>query len=825
MVSLKIREILSMLFVVFACLLPLTLTAQHAQIKGTISSNHKGVEVANVTILSTSIGSVTDEQGNFKIEGLPRGSYTLVVSCVGYKTARRKFIVQDDVHVLNIDLEEDVSALDEVVITGVSKATTVKENPASIAIISPKAIEKAAENNIIDVLVKNVPGLNAVKTGPNISKPFIRGLGYNRVLTMYDGLRQEGQQWGDEHGIEVDAYNIEKAEVIKGPVSLMYGSDALAGVVSLFPYVPNERDGLVKGKVISEYQSNNALLGNGLRLGYSGSHWRWALRSSYRLAKNYTNRVDGRVYNTGFNEKNLSAMLGHYSQRGESQLNLTLYDNLQGIPDGSRDSLTRWFTKQIAEGIDDDVKNRPLVSAHDLNSYRLSPLHQRIQHYRIYTKSHYQIGDGDIDLLLGFQQNIRREYTHPTATDQAGLNVKLNTINYGVRYNAPSFSNIEMSVGVNGMYQRNKNQDATDFPIPDYQLLDAGLYGYVKWKSNAWTLSGGLRYDQRVIRSNDFYIRHPATGFQRQAHLPDTSGAVLQFASLHQDFNGVSLSIGTTYQISESLSIKANVARGYRAPNISEIASNGLDPGAHIVYIGNRNFVPEFSFQEDIGLQGNLDGITVSIGAFHNQVQHYIYLAQLVDEHGQPIELLQGNKTFQYQQGSAQLYGFEATLEIQPAQWRGFSFHHYASMVHGKNTNREFEGKGINGEYLPFIPPFKWLSSIQQEFRLRSTFVSSFSFKAELDVNAAQHRYLALYQTETKTPGYALLNLSADVEIPYTKNHTIQLQAQVNNVFNTAYQSNLSRLKYFEYFSQSPNGKQGMYSMGRNICLKVIISF
>lgn len=189
--------------------------------------------------------------------------------------------------------------------------------------------------------------MNAVKTGPNISKPFIHGLGYNRVLTIYDGMRQEGQQYGDEHGLEVDHYNIDKAEVIKGPAGLLYGSDAIAGVISLFPVIPTGNEGTFYGKYLSEYQTNNNLIGNGVTLNFSRERLLFALRGSYRTAKNYRNPTDGRVYLTNFNESNFSAFVGFKSNKGYTHLNFTLYDNHQGIPDGSRDSLTRKFTKQI----------------------------------------------------------------------------------------------------------------------------------------------------------------------------------------------------------------------------------------------------------------------------------------------------------------------------------------------------------------------------------------------------------------------------------------------------------------------------------------------
>ena len=719
-----------------------------------------------------------------------------------------------------------IDTLNEVVVTGVSRATLARKSPIAITAVTSRAIDRTVEANIIDALVKNVPGLHAVKTGPNISKPFIRGLGYNRVLTLYDGIRQEGQQWGDEHGIEVDAYAIDKAEVIKGPASLLYGSDAVAGVVSLYPFVPDEKDGKLHGRLLSEYQSNNGLIGNGIRLSRSSTHWVWVLRGSYRLAKNYTNRIDGRVYNTGFAEKNLSAMTGYVSARGATYLNATLYDNLQGIPDGSRDSLTRKFTYQIFEGARDTLTKRPIVSDALLNSYRLSPLHQHIQHYRVYTHHHYQLGKGEMDATLGFQQNVRREYSHPTAPEQAGLYVRLNTINYGVRYNAPELAGVEMTVGVNGMVQDNKSKEATDFPIPDYRLSDLGGYLFGKWARRKLVLSGGLRYDRRTLQGKALYTgTDPATGFSRQVFLPDTAGASQPFAVLTKRFTGLSVSAGAAFQLTEHISFKLNIARGYRSPNITEIASNGLDPGAHIIYLGNRNFVPEFSWQQDLGVSGDYRSFTLSFSLFNNYVQHYIYLEQLTDAQGTPLTDAQGNKTFQYQQASAQLYGAEGLLVLHPADWKGFSFSNTLALVYGFNKKGEFRGKGNEGEYLPFIPPAQWQSCVSQEFATRSKFFTSFRAKAELEYNAAQHQFLALYHTETFSPAYTLLNLSTAVSVYYDKTHFLTLQLQANNLLDRAYQNNLSRLKYLEYYLRSSTESSGIDNMGRSVCVKMICPF
>jgi iron complex outermembrane receptor protein len=798
---------------------------QMAVVSGKITG--EGQPVASASISLQQQHTVSDSSGLFKITGLKEGSYTIRVSYVGYELTTRKVYVQPGQQIsVNVDLAPAKGTLNEIVVTGVSRATLIKENPVAIVSVSSKNIDKAVESNIIDALVKNVPGLNAVKTGPNISKPFIRGLGYNRVLTLYDGIRQEGQQWGDEHGIEVDAYNIAKAEVIKGPASLMFGSDAVAGVVSMFPHIPTEKDGKIHGRLLSEYQHNNGLIGNGLRLGYSDEHWLWEVKGAYRIARNYTNAVDGRVYNTGFKETNAGATVGYTSSKGTTTLNATLYNNLQGIPDGSRDSLTRRFTKQVHEGEEDDITDRPLVTNSELNSYTLSPLHQHIQHYRIYTNNHYKLGNGEVDATLGFQQNLRREYSHPTMPEQAGMYVRLNTINYGVRYTAPTFSNIEMTVGMNGMYQQNKNKDATDFPIPDYKLSDIGAYIYGKWKYEQLTVSGGIRYDQRSVRGNDFYVKeNPTTGFEQQAFLPDTASATLQFPALHKNFNGVSLSIGAAYQLTDQISLKANVGRGYRSPNITEIASNGLDPGAHIIYLGNRNFVPEFSFQQDLGVTGQFRNVSASVSIFNNNIQNYIYLTQLTDESGNAITDAQGNRTFQYQQAAARLYGAEASLDIHPAAWKGFSFNNTLALTYGINKKKEFKGKGAEGQYLSLIPPPQYRSSISQEIATRSSLFSSVTAGVELEHTATQNRFLALYNTETATPGYTLINVSAGTRVKYCKDHTLEFQVQVNNLFDVAYQSHLSRLKYFEYYNASPNGRLGIYNMGRNISMKMIAAF
>lgn len=807
---------------------PILVFSQSSQrmITGTIRDSGNGQPIGNCSIIqpNSKNAALSDQKGNFKIDiAQSEDNVVLILQVLGYEADTLQINPNNDNY--TFFLKPRSTNLDEIVITGATKATLLRENPVSIIPVSTQQIERTAESNIIDVLVKNVPGLKAVKTGPNISKPFIRGLGYNRVLTLYDGIRQEGQQYGDEHGIEVDDYNVEKAEVIKGPASLLYGSDAIAGVISFFPYIPKQEDGKLHGKLTSEYQTNNNLIGDGLRLSYANNRFLFALNGSYKMAKNYRNSVDGRIYLTNFNVKNFAALAGYKSEKGYTHLSFNLFDSRQGIPDGSRDSLSRKFTKQVFEGDDDDIINRPIIPDNELNSYKIPDLSQHIQHYRAYLHSFYNIGNGDIDILLGGQQNVRREYTHPTDSQQPGMYMRLNTLNYGIRYNAPKFSNIETSIGINGMVQNNKNMDATDFPIPDYNLYEGGIYLYAKWKEDKWGISGGVRYDQRHVQWSDFYVvENPMTGFEQRSNSSNPD-AYLQFDAYEKSFQGISGSIGATFRATENVSLKANIGRAYRAPNITEIGSNGLDPGAHIIYLGNRNFSSEFSLQEDLGVNLKFENVSGEVSFFNNSIQNYIYMSTVADASGNPIIDAQGNRTYQYQQSKARLYGTEFWITAHPQNLKGFRWDNSMSLIYGFNQNISFKEKGAEGEYLPLIPPMMINSSISQEIMFQSKYLFGLTPRFETEYAATQKRYLGLNGTETATSSYTLFNLGLTAEIKHSATKKMQFVFQVNNLFDSTYQSHLNRLKYFDYFSETPNGHYGIYNMGRNFIMKMVVPF
>lgn len=821
---------MSRIYLYVILFVPVIASAQkNGSLKGRVTSGSEPLAFATVKLKGTPGGTTANENGYFELNNIAPGICEVTYSALGYITEKFEIsIYAGKVTWLNANLKERSSKLDEVVITGVSRATELRRNPIPIAVMTKKEMNEHINNNIIDAIVKGVPGVNAVTTGPNISKPFIRGLGYNRVLTLYDGIRQEGQQWGDEHGIEIDQYAINRAEVVKGPASLTYGSDALAGVINLIPAVPDGENGVLKGDWITDLHTNNGMIGTSVGLAYKQNEWRYIFRATAKGARDYTDKVDGRVYNTGFQEYNLSAIARTDKNWGYGQIGATLYDNRQEIPDGSRDSLTRQFTKQINEIVADDIKNRPIVSKDELRSYSISPLHQRIQHYRLYSHNEVKLGAGSLDASLGLQQSIRREYDHPTAPQQAGLYVVLNTLNYDLKYNLPAISGVESTLGVNGMYQTNRSKAATDFPIPDYNLLDAGVFFFASKTLGKVDISGGIRYDNRHIHWSDFYVGpNPQNGFEQQLKLPDTLNAHLQFPAFRHIYQGFSGSLGLTYNISDRLLLKANIARGYRAPNITEIGSNGLDPGAHIVYLGNRSFDPEFSLQQDIGLIAYLKDLDLIAEFFNNHIDHYIYQAKLTDAAGNPVVIIPGNSTYAYQQSKARLYGAEITINLHFHTMKWLTLNNSLAYVNGINQDQQLvETSGGAAKYLPFIPPLHIRSALKITLQRSYGPFSTIYFKTGMEAYAAQKHFYALDNTETATRGYMLFNISTGTAIKNKANKTrFEVFLQADNLFNTAYQSNLNRLKYFEYYTASPNGHLGIYNMGRNVSFKMIVPF
>jgi iron complex outermembrane receptor protein len=802
------------------------LTYGQNSLNGTIKNKetHEVLPGALVYFPDLKSGVIADAEGKYTVNKLPKIKTIIQVKLLGFKTIV-KTVDLSTTQQLDLEMEESVVEAEEIVVTGTSHATELKRNPIPIVSIDNKYLTESPANNIIDAISK-VPGVSALNTGPNVSKPYIRGLGYNRILTLFDGVRQDGQQWGDEHGIEVDQFLVDRIEVVKGPASLIYGSDALAGVVNLLP-ANSAPEGTIKGNLLAGYQTNNKQYATSLSLAGNNKGFVWGIRASKKQASTYKNKYDGNVFGTKYNESDLNAYLGITRSWGYSRLNFSLYDNLQEIPDGARDSSSRKFVKQISEA--DTL--RPIVTNTELNNYNIGVIHQHIQHLRLYSDNHFILPKGHIDLKLGAQQSHRQEFSHPQNPSIKGLDLVLNTMTYDLKYHFPEVKELEATIGINGMYQQNRNDKATEFVIPDHTLFDLGPFIFVKKNFKKLDIALGARYDIRSFTNQKMYTKtDPATGFEMQTP-PNANDTTLikQFDSYSHTFSGFSGSVGFTYILNDKFSVKLNIARGYRAPNISEISAKGVHPGTGFEQLGNANFKPEFSLQEDLGLIFDNAHVSAEISVFNNIIDNYIYNEKLLSlTGGDSIYNESGNAypVFKFRQTKAQLYGGEFNLDIHPHPFDWLHFENTASFIYAMNLGGNGAHITDSTKYLPYIPPFHTNSELRAEFKGKKGMFGNYYLKLGVQYYATQDRFYSAYGTETKTRGYTLLDAGLGFDIVNKKREALlKFSVSANNLTDAAYQSNMSRLKYFDNYPNNRTGRSGIYNMGRNISFKLIIPF
>lgn len=652
--------------------------------------------------------------------------------------------------------------LSEVTVQGIAGVQRLKDAASPFMVVSPKQLHNTIGTNLVDA-VGHLPGLSQISTGAGISKPVIRGLGYNRVVVVDQGIRQEGQQWGDEHGLEVDEEGVHSVEVLKGPASLMYGSDAIAGVMILHPEHPLE-EGTMQVKVGSQYQTNNGLYD--YRVGFAGNTkgfvWNWHFLD--KAAHCYKNKVDGYVPGTFFKERDIQGMFGINRGWGHSWLRF------------SRVSFTPGITEGELIGTDFDGKSYGIVSPF-----------QKVLHYKAISDNAWYFGDGTLKAIIGYQQNYRREFEEEETPELA---MRLHTVNYDIKYLHSLPHDWKIATGVGGMWQRNINQ-GEEYLIPDHHLFDIGVFATAEWQYRKWHFSGGARFDNRHLKTTSL-----------------TEEGVLRFEALSKNFTGITGSLGVVWNVTDRINLRLNAARGFRAPTVSELSSNGVHEGSIQYELGNAELKAEKSTQLDLGFDYTSHYVSLQASLFTNWIDDYIFLARL------PYET-DGYRTYQYREGDARLMGGEVSVDVHPIN--PLHFENAFSYVRGIQLDQPDEAKN-----LPMMPAPKWTSDIRYEFpnfaknHCRRTFLAF-----GMEYNFRQNKFYAVDNTETATPSYALFNLSAGMDLHIFGHNCIELTFSCQNLFDKAYQPHLSRLKYVD--TGSLTGRQGISAMGRNFCLKVSV--
>lgn len=773
---------------------------------GKVTDKSTGAPLQGVSVYFPDLktGAITKPDGTYRISNLPASKTLIRVSLIGYKMIA-EIVDLSDTDERNFEMEEAIIELNDIIVTGQTRSTEKDRSPSPISILSAEDLAISSSENIIDAIAK-VPGVSQVTTGTSIAKPVIRGLGYNRVLVINDGVRQEGQQWGDEHGIEVDEYSVNNVEILKGPASLSYGSDALAGVVNLLT-APTLPAGSIKGNVLANYQTNNGLIGGSLNLAGNSSGFIWDLRYSNKLAHSYKNKYDGYVYNSGFKENSLSGILGFNKSWGFSHLHFGMYNIKPGIVEGDRDSATGKFVTAVT--VNDTTSEEEIVNEDQLKSYNPSVPYQKVHHYKAILNNSFIVGKGNLNAIVGWQQNQRQEFADPLEPEEYELYFLLNTYSYDFRYNLPEKKGLNFSFGVNGMYQDNKNK-SVEFLIPDYNLFDFGAYAILSKRYKDLDLSGGFRFDTRSEDGKQLYLDDEGIPVQT----PD-SNAVTKFEAFSSNFTGFSASVGLAYQLSKNSFTKFNISKGFRAPNIAELASKGIHEGTVNYEIGDPNLKPENSLQFDLGFGANTEHVSVEASLFYNYISNYIYTRKLAGTNGQD-SLTDGFSTYKFTSGDADIYGGELSIDIHPHPLDWLHFENTLSLVRSIQRDQPDSSK-----YLPKTPAPRFTSELRVDFKKPFTGFANLYAKLNWEAYFRQDKVFYAFGTETETPGYNLFNAGIGTDIVSGNRNLFSVYIAVNNITDVAYQNHLSRLKYApENFA---TGRTGVYNMGRNFSFKLMV--
>ncbi|MBD1385533.1 TonB-dependent receptor [Mucilaginibacter rigui] len=722
---------------------------------------------ATVSIPDLRISIITNANGEFTFRSIPaKGRFVVQVQYVGYKSLTQTVDFSSPAPIV-FALQASVIETHEVVITGTPVTSGSRSNSTSATVVTKEQLQ-GSSTNLIDALARQVPGVSQITTSQAISKPVIRGLSYNRVVTLNDGVKQQGQQWGDEHGIEMDQYAAGRVEVLRGAASLQYGSDALGGVINVIdPPTPSE--GNIAGEVLTNYSTNNGLSNTSVMLSGNENGFVWRGRGTYQNAYSF-NTPAGRYINSGFNQTNASGMLGFNKAWGYSHLNFSYFkDNI---------------------GFYDAEPGDPLYNTS--TSRTLDYPRQDIRHYKVALNNNFLFGSSSLKLDLGYQKNQRRELE---STPVPNLFFDMNTYSLDAKYYLPESNGWHPVIGLSSSLSHSVNL-GEELLIPAYDEYSTGAFVYAKkvWGQN--TFSAGARFD---------YVKNKG-----KAQNNDEGNPI--FTGFDNKFSNVSGALGYTHIFNDDLSFKANAGTAFRAPNPAELGSNGVHEGTSRYEIGDANLSPERSYQADATLEYGSGFVTGSFGIYENYIHNFIYASNTNKEQTTVIDegtgLPREYDTYRYGQVNANLYGFEGNLTLHPV-----------SFVHFENTFSYTQAQNKTFDRpLPLIPAGVLHNTLRFEPKVKG--ITDFYFYAGIDNYFAQNRIDATF--ETGTNGYTLLNAGVGATFNIGK-QPLKLYVSGTNLTNKAYYDALSRLRPGRYSQEDPT--YGVYNMGRNITFGVYIPF
>ena len=741
-------------------------------ISGTISDTEKnslfGVEIYAKDL---HIGTTSDIDGIYTLKNVPHGHIELIFSFIGYEPVIKELDIHKDIVDLNIQLKEGVFHMEEVIISTPFNRLQ-SQNVMKVEVETAESMRKKGAPTLIDGLT-NVAGVSQISTGTSIGKPVIRGLSGNRVLVYTQGVRLENQQFGDEHGLGLNQSGIESVEVIKGPASLLYGSDALGGVIYFNPEKFAPKNSFVSS-VNQQYFSNTSGSSTSFGIKKSLNQWKYIIRGSHDNHLDYKIPTGEMVTNTRYYETNLNTAIGFNNENISSELRYNYNNSNVGL----------------TEGI-----------GHQENSRVLELPYQKINNHIVSLHNHIFFDNSKLDVNIGYIFNDRREFEDEHGHedhdddddhddhdddddddhdeedehhDEAALQMELSTFNYDIKYHFPKSKSVAIIAGVQGMIQTNRNF-GEELLIPNAQINDFGVFSTGIIDLDNSSIMAGLRYDNRSLQTEYHAVEH-----EHETH---------EFPALDKTYNSFTASLGYKFDLFNDITTRINLASGFRAPNLAELTSNGVHHGTNRFEIGNPNLETEQNFQTDVSFEYENKHFEFFVNGFFNSLNNYIYL-------NPTGEVEDGADVFEYTQENAKLYGGEVGIHLHP---------HPVDWLHLESAFEMVIGEQNNGDYLPLIPANNWTNTFRSEFDIKDWMKNAF---ASISV-ATTFEQNNVSGFETNSAGYSLVNFGIGGSLNI-KSVKFDLTANLNNAFDESYISHLSRLK-----------GDGIPNIGRNFIIGV----
>lgn len=751
------KKYLSILFLGF------TLFSQaQNKISGTITNTqNEPLLGVDVYIEELHKGTSTNENGYYEIVNLPNSPIKITVAFIGYETQSKAITAQNESIVLDFTLIESVFKMEEVIIsTPFNKLQS--ENVIKVDKATVQQLKNRGAATLIDG-INSIAGVSQVSTGLGIGKPVIRGLRGNRVLVYTQGIRLENQQFGDEHGLGIDESSIESVEVIKGPASLLYGSDALGGVLYFNP-VKFADDNSFNFNINQKYFSNTEGTSSSIGVKQSYNSWRFLANGTRNEHSDYKTGNDERVTNTRFKETIFNSAIGFHNSLLSSTLRFNFNNTKVGIPEEI--GLQSTNKTQMLPYQDLNTK---MVSLNTIlflpNSKIVTTFGYTLNERKEFEEEHHH-HEGEED--------HEEEHDHELEHIEPALNLELNTFSYDAKWHLPKFNNVETIIGIQGLHQKNENF-GEEILIPDAKIDDFGVFltGSYTWNDN--TIQGGLRFDTRKINTEEHIVAH-----EDEEHV---------FEAIDKSFENFTASLGYKTVLFNKITTRINVASGFKAPNLAELTSNGVHHGSNRFELGNNQLDSEQNLQTDITLEYNTKHFEIFANGFYNYINNYIFISptgEIEDE----------NPVYQYIQDDAKLYGGEFGIHIHP---------HPLDWLHLQSAFELVIGEKDNGDYLPLIPAHKLTNTLRTEFDINNWLKNGF-----VSVNLENYfKQNKVSEFETPTTSYNLVNLGIGGEVKLSKMN-FDINLNVNNLFDKSYISHLSRLK-----------ADGIENIGRNFIVGV----